>query len=69
MPTLLVRGTQSDIVGERGTQELQQLIPSAQVFDVEGAGHMVAGDRNDAFNAGVIGFLEQLPSHAHPASS
>jgi hypothetical protein len=33
------------------------LVPQTEVFNVADAGHMVAGDRNDAFNDGVIGFL------------
>ncbi|WP_028081556.1 alpha/beta fold hydrolase [Solimonas soli] len=58
-PTLLVRGTQSDIVTEDGINEFRAHLPGLEVFDVPGAGHMVAGDRNDAFNEGVIGFLER----------
>ncbi|MGI8754622.1 MAG: alpha/beta fold hydrolase [Acidimicrobiales bacterium] len=57
VPTLLVRGQMSDIVSEEGVAELRQLIPHAEVADVAGAGHMVAGDKNDAFNEAVIEFL------------
>lgn len=59
IPSLLVRGMQSDIVSEAGVAEFRQHLPSLEVFDVAGAGHMVAGDRNDAFNDGVIGFLQR----------
>lgn len=59
IPTLLVRGGHSDIVDDAGVAEMQRLVPQTEVFDVAGAGHMVAGDRNDAFNQGVIGFLER----------
>ena len=31
----------------------------AEFVDVAEAGHMVAGDRNDAFTAGVVKFLER----------
>jgi pimeloyl-ACP methyl ester carboxylesterase len=58
IPTLLVRGLQSDIVTPQGMREFQQLLPSLEVYDVAGAGHMVAGDDNDAFNRGVITFLQ-----------
>jgi pimeloyl-ACP methyl ester carboxylesterase len=58
IPTLLVRGLQSDIVTQEGMQEFQRLLPSLEIYDVAGAGHMVAGDDNDAFNRGVIGFLK-----------
>ena len=40
-----------------------ELMPHARYVDVGGAGHMVAGDRNDAFNDAVIEFLrEELPA-------
>jgi hypothetical protein len=38
---------------------LRDALPALEVFDVEGAGHMVAGDRNDAFNQGAIAFLSR----------
>jgi pimeloyl-ACP methyl ester carboxylesterase len=57
IPTLLVRGLQSDIVSEAGVAELRRDLPQLEVVDIAGAGHMVAGDRNDAFNDGVAGFL------------
>jgi pimeloyl-ACP methyl ester carboxylesterase len=59
VPTLLVRGRMSDIVTEEGVEELRGLIPHAEVVDIAGAGHMVAGDRNDAFNDAVIDFIER----------
>lgn len=58
IPTLLVRGLQSDIVSPEGVREFQRLLPSLEIYDVAGAGHMVAGDDNDAFNRGVISFLK-----------
>jgi len=63
VPTLLVRGMESDIVGAAGVEEFRQLLPQLQVADVSGAGHMVAGDRNDAFNQSVIAFLRSLPGN------
>jgi len=57
VPTLLIRGGQSDIVDDAGVEEMQKLVPQTQILDIAGAGHMVAGDKNDAFNAGVIEFL------------
>lgn len=60
VPTMLVRGTQSDVVSADGAERLRELIPDARIEDVGGAGHMVAGDRNDAFNDVVIGFLTSV---------
>jgi pimeloyl-ACP methyl ester carboxylesterase len=56
-PTLLVRGRMSDIVSEEGAREFLADCPHAKFVDVSEAGHMVAGDRNDAFTAAVLDFL------------
>jgi pimeloyl-ACP methyl ester carboxylesterase len=60
-PTLLVRGARSEMVTEAGVQDFLRLIPGAEFVDVSEAGHMVAGDDNDAFNAAIEGFLARLP--------
>ncbi len=60
IPTLLVRGRMSDLLSEEGARELLELVPHAQLADVAGAGHMVAGDRNDAFNDVVVAFLASV---------
>lgn len=59
VPTLIIRAGQSDVIDEDGLAEMRDLVPQTEVFDVPGAGHMVAGDKNDAFNAGVTSFLRQ----------
>lgn len=59
IPTLLVRGAQSNVVSEEGVDHLRELIPHAEHVEVGGAGHMVAGDRNDQFNASVEVFLRR----------
>jgi pimeloyl-ACP methyl ester carboxylesterase len=61
VPTLLVRGVQSDVLSEEGAQELLSLIPGSRLVDVAGAGHMVAGDDNDIFARAVLEFLDGLP--------
>ncbi len=63
VPTLLVRGRQSDLLSEEGARELLELVPQAEYVDVAGAGHMVAGDRNDAFNDAVVSFLDEVREH------
>ena len=65
IPTLLVRGVQSDIVTEEGIEELRHHLPALEVYDVADAGHMVAGDKNDAFNRAIVSFLNHhLPATA-----
>jgi non-heme chloroperoxidase len=62
LPTLLVRGRMSEILSEEGAQHFLDLVPHARFADVSDAGHMVAGDRNDAFTQVVIEFLRDLRS-------
>ena len=59
VPTLLVRGSLSDVVSQAAADDFLSLLPSAEYLDVANAGHMVAGDDNDAFNAAVIDFLRR----------
>jgi pimeloyl-ACP methyl ester carboxylesterase len=49
----------SDLLSEEGAREFLALVPHARFADVSGAGHMVAGDRNDAFNHAVVAFLDE----------
>lgn len=60
IPVLLVRGQQSELVTEEAVTAFREMVPHAEYADVSGAGHMVAGDRNDAFNDAVSGFLDKL---------
>lgn len=57
LPVLLVRGMQSELVHEDYAREFVELAPAASYVDVGGAGHMVAGDRNDVFCSAVLEFL------------
>ena len=58
LPTLLVRGRMSDLITEEGAREFLDQVPHAHYVDVSGAGHMVAGDRNDKFTHAVTDFLQ-----------
>jgi pimeloyl-ACP methyl ester carboxylesterase len=60
IPVLLVRGQQSELVTEEAVTAFREMVPHADFVDVSGAGHMVAGDRNDAFNDAISGFLDKL---------
>lgn len=57
VPMLLVRGQVSDLVSRDKATEFLERFPQIEFVDVEGAGHMVAGDRNDLFADAVLGFL------------
>ncbi len=66
VPTLLVRGAQSDIVSDEGVREFLQMIPHARYFDVTGTGHMVAGDDNDVFTARMSEFFDEALGPSQP---
>ena len=58
IPTLLIRGGRSDVLGQAGVDELCQLVPQAETREIAQAHHMVAGDENDAFTRTILEFLE-----------
>ena len=59
-PMMLVRGRSSDlVVGGRRDASSARRFPAVEFVDVSGAGHMVAGDRNDAFTSAVVDFLDE----------
>lgn len=61
MPTLLIRGSQSELVGDDQVKLFRELVPHAEFIDVQGAGHMVAGDSNGGFNQALREFIINLP--------
>ena len=60
IPTLLIRGGLSDVVSQSSVDHMREVVPHAEVVEVAHADHMVAGDRNDAFNTAVIEFLTRV---------
>ena len=59
VPMLLVRGQVSDLVSQDRAEEFLARFPQVEFVDVQGAGHMVAGDRNDLFAEAVVDFLNR----------
>jgi pimeloyl-ACP methyl ester carboxylesterase len=59
--TLLISGGDSDVVRREDVLRFRALVPAAQTVDVAGAGHMVAGDRNDRFADAIGRFLAGIP--------
>lgn len=57
VPTMLVRGLLSDVVTQEGVDEMAARIPDFSVVEVDGAAHMIAGDKNDVFSGAVADFL------------
>jgi pimeloyl-ACP methyl ester carboxylesterase len=65
-PLLLVRGGSSDVITEEIADEFATLVPGSERVEVGGAGHMVAGDRNDRFLAAMEPFLTRLDAGSRP---
>jgi pimeloyl-ACP methyl ester carboxylesterase len=64
VPTLLVRGRMSDMLSLEGVAAFRAQCPHAEFVDIADAGHMVVGDRNDAFSDAVVAFIDRLPAVA-----
>lgn len=60
IPTLIVRGLESDVVSNAGLADMLTLVPHAQVAEVKQAAHMVAGDDNDVFATRLEQFLAEV---------
>ena len=59
VPVLLVRGGASELVGDAEVEDFKKLRPDAEIADIAGAHHMVAGDRNNIFSEAVVDFLQR----------
>lgn len=59
VPTLLVRGGESDVLSIEDARRFLQLVPHAEFATVAGAHHMVAGDDNVVFEDVLADFLER----------
>lgn len=59
LPLMLISGAQSDVVDPQAVAGFRAQAPHAEIVAVDRAGHMVAGDRNDAFSDAIAGFLRR----------
>ncbi|GAA2401022.1 alpha/beta fold hydrolase [Actinomadura vinacea] len=59
VPTLLVRGGESDVLSVADSKRFLELVPHAEFTDVAGAHHMVAGDDNAVFDRVLGEFLDR----------
>jgi pimeloyl-ACP methyl ester carboxylesterase len=60
VPTLLLSGSESDVVSQSTINEFLTIVPHARHVVVPRATHMVAGDRNEAFTDAVMSFVRTL---------
>jgi non-heme chloroperoxidase len=68
-PCLLVRGAESDVLSAEIAREFAELAPSGTLAEVPRAGHMVAGDNNDAFTAAIEAWLAAYPRVSRSSAS
>ncbi len=62
-PALLVRGSTSELVTEESVEDFRNLVPNSEYALIKDAHHMVAGDRNTAFSAAVVEFMQRRVQH------
>ena len=56
-PTLIVRGSESDVFAPETAKRMLELIPGSQFVEIPGAGHSVPAEAPDAFERAVRHFL------------
>jgi pimeloyl-ACP methyl ester carboxylesterase len=61
VPTLVIRGGESDVLTDEGAQDVAALIKQARVVVVPDAGHLTAGDNPDGTVAQIRSFLAGIP--------
>lgn len=59
-PTLVVRGSESEILSAQGAAELVAELPEASLIEIPGAGHHVLLDRPDALLTALVEWLARL---------
>jgi pimeloyl-ACP methyl ester carboxylesterase len=69
LPLLLIAGAQSDVVDDSAMETFRTQAPHAEIVSVAKAGHMVAGDRNDAFGDAISIFLDRARAQLPQAAS
>ena len=59
MPALVVRGAHSELTSREAVMRLADQMGDAEIVEIEEAGHLVATEQADAFNAVLLEFLER----------
>jgi len=68
LPSLLVTGGMSELIGAEHADEFLKLAPHAEHVEVSEAAHMVAGDANDRFLAAIMPFLKRQAQKGEKSS-
>jgi pimeloyl-ACP methyl ester carboxylesterase len=59
-PVLVLRGAYSDVLSDRGAEEIAAIIPNARLTTVANAGHLAAGDNPESTVNLIKSFLDEL---------
>ena len=59
-PVLVLRGAKSDVLSDKGAEEVAALIPDARLATVQNAGHLAAGDNPTSTIGLIAAFLDEL---------
>ncbi|MET0371307.1 MAG: alpha/beta fold hydrolase [Sphingobium sp.] len=59
LPTLLVRGSLNDSVSSEAHERMRAMMTNAETTEIDGGGHHVVTDHQEAFNAALLEFLER----------
>jgi len=59
-PTLVIRGAESEILGEENARRFAQAIPRGRSIAIEGAGHSVQGDQPKALVEALRAFIGEI---------
>jgi pimeloyl-ACP methyl ester carboxylesterase len=59
VPILLIRGKLSDVVSADGVRDFLRKVPHTEFVELSDAGHIAAGDDNDAFSHVVVEFVNR----------
>ena len=57
VPTLIVRGAESDVFAPETAQRMQAAMPDCQIVEIPGAGHSIPAEAPQAFAQAVRQFL------------
>lgn len=60
VPTLLIRGAESDVLTQEIAERVAREMRRARLVVIPGAGHSVPGDNPDEFTAAVSGFVDDV---------
>lgn len=57
VPTLVMRGALSDVTSPAQVERFRRAVPNLVSVEIEGVGHMLTGENNDAYASAVVHFL------------